>query len=147
MAANGAYEVINGVRMLMKPRTYVLELTHDALALSTVSGVISIDASSPFLMTDQFMSCDQDPALLAPGLQGQYNNEIQVQDSSNGYLWSDGFQSRAGFARDRTRGNRLKRDVFIDANTRLSITLRNPAAAAAAGVTKIELQGYALVPA
>jgi len=145
-AQNGAYRKINGQWYLLRPRAYILDLAHTGVASTTATGSIQIDSSSPFLMVEKFISDTIDPALIAPGLDGQYNNEIQIQDSSNSYLWSNDFQSRAGFARDRRHGHRLQSEVIIAADTRLVATIREPAAAAAAGITKIQLDGYSLTP-
>lgn len=141
---NGAYREINGKIFTLKPRDYVVNIVHDAVAGSTAVGTINIDPSSIFILTDRFLSDTADPALVAPGLQGAYDNFIQVQDSSNGYNWSNDFVPRTAFARDKTTGYHLPDEVMIAANTRLSVTLRNPAAAAAAGTTTLVLQGYSL---
>lgn len=145
-AQNGSYRMIGNQLYLLKPRDYVVTIAHDAVAGTTAQGIINVDPSSPFLMTDRFMTDTNDPSLAAPGLQGQYENLISVQDSSNGYNWSNDFVPRSAFARDRTRGYKLPDDVLIQSNTKLSITIKNPAAAAAAGSTTLTLQGYTLYP-
>lgn len=142
---NGIERYIGGKRYLLKPRSYVVNIAHDAVAGSNATGFINIDPSSPFLLTDQHMSDTVDPSLAVPGLQGQYENEISIQDGS-GYNWSNDYVSRSGFARDRTRGYRLPGETLIQANTKLTVNLRNPAAGAAVGTTKLTLTGYSVYP-
>ena len=144
MAQNGAYRMIGGVRYLLKPRDYILKLTHDAVAGSQVQGFIQIDSNSPFLLFDRFIQDTNDPTTSAPGLAGQYENFIQVQDNANNYNWSNLIVPRSGFARDREHGYRLPEECLIDANTKLVITIQNPAAGAAGGDMYIVLQGYSL---
>lgn len=143
---NGSYRRIGNQLYILKPRDYVVPLVHDAVANTTVVGTVTIDPSSDFILTDRNMSDTTDPSTAAPGLSGQYENFISVQDSSNGYNWSNDFVPRSSFARDRSHGYRLPDEVLIAANTRLVITLKNPAAAAAAGTTNVTLQGYSLYP-
>jgi hypothetical protein len=141
---NGAYRNINGKLYTLKPRDYVVAIAHTGVAGTAAVGVINIDPAAVFLMTDRFMSDTVDPALVAPGLDGQYDNFIQVQDSSNGYNWSNAFVPRSAFARDKRHGYRLTDEVMIAANTRLVLTIVEPAAAPAAGVTTIVLQGFSI---
>ncbi len=143
---NGSYRRIGAQLFILKPRDYVVALTHDAVASSTVIGTISIDPASDFILTDRNMYDTTDPGIADPGQAGQYENFISVQDSSNGYNWSNDYVVRSSFARDRTHGYRLPDEVLIAANTRLVVNLKNPAAAAAAGTTYITLQGYSLYP-
>ena len=147
MAQNGAYRMIGGQRYLLKPRDYVVTIAHDANASSTAQGFIQIDPSSPFLLFDRYVEDTNDPALVAPGLGGQYNNTISIQDNANNYNWSNQAVPRAGFARDRTEGYRLPEECLLDANTKLVITIQNPAANQAAGTTTVVLQGYSLYAA
>lgn len=142
---NGSVRVIGGKRYILKPRDYVVDIVHDAVAGSNATGFINIDPSSPFILTDKHMSDTVDPSLAAPGLQGQYENKISVQDG-NGYNWSNDYVSRSGFARDRARGYRMPEEMIIQANTKLTINLRNPAAGAAVGTTSITLTGFSVYP-
>ena len=48
------------------------------------------------------MSDTNDPTTAAPGLAGQYENLIQVQDNSNNYTWQNAFRAaHSTFARTR----------------------------------------------
>jgi hypothetical protein len=146
MAQNGAYRRIGGVLYLLKPRDYVVTVVHDAAASTMANGIIAIDPSSIFIMTDRFITDTNDPTTAAPGLQGQYENLVSIQDSSNGYNWSNDFVPRSAFARTREHGYRLPDEVMIAQNTRLTVTFKNPAAASAAGTSTLILQGYSLYP-
>lgn len=146
MAQNGTYRTIGGKAYLLKPRDYVVNITHSGVAGSQNQGTIQIDPNAPFLLFDRFMSDTNDPSTAVPGLTGQYAEFVQVVDNSNNYGWSNDLVTREAFARDRTMGYRLHEECLIDANTRLAITLREPAAGAAAGTTTLVLQGYSLYP-
>jgi len=143
---NGSYRRLGDQLYLLKPRDYVAQIVHDALASTTALGTITIDPSSDFILTDRNVFDTNDPTLAAPGLSGQYENLISVQDSSNGYNWSNDFVPRSSFARDRTHGYRLPDEVIIAANTRLAVNIKNPAAGSAAGTSFVTLQGYSLYP-
>ena len=143
---NGSYRRIGNQLYILKPRDYIVALVHDALASTTVTGSITIDPSSAFILTDRNVFDTNDPALLAPGLAGQYENFISVQDTSNGYNWSNDYVPRSSFARDCAHGYRLPDEVLIAENTRLLVNIKNPAAAMAAGTTYVTLQGYSLYP-
>ena len=143
---NGSYRRIGAQLYILKPRDYVVNLTHDAVAGSTAVNTITIDPASDFILTERNLWDTNDPQLVAPGLTGQYENAVSVQDSSNGYNWSNDFVPRSSFARDRTHGYHLPDEVLIAANTRLVVTIKNPAAASAAGTTTMVLQGYSLYP-
>jgi len=142
--SNSATIVIEGKKYLKKRRDYVVAITHDAVAGSTAQGTIQVDPSSPFIWDEVHMVDTNDPTLVAPGLQGQYENFISLQDQANNYNFSNDFVPRSAFARDRTRGFRLKTEILIERNTRFVINIKNPAAGAAAGTTYVTLQGYAL---
>ena len=143
---NGSYRRIGAQLYILKPRDYVLSLAHDANASTTVVGTITIDPASDFILTDRAMYDSTDAGIAAPGSPSIYENFIAVQDSSNGYNWSNDFVPRSSFARDRGHGYRLPDEILIAANTRLVVNLRNPAANQAAGTTTITLQGYSLYP-
>ena len=143
---NGSYRQIGSQLFILKPRDYVVALTHDAVASTTVVGTITIDPASDFILTDRNILDTTDPTVVAPGLSGQYENFVTVQDSSNGYNWSNDFVPRSSFARDRTHGYHLPDEVLIAANTRLVVTLKNPVAGSAAGTSYVTLQGYSLYP-
>jgi hypothetical protein len=143
---NGSYRQIGDQLYILKPRDYVVSLAHDAVAGSTVVNTITIDPSSDFILTNRNMYDTNDLSLADPGLAGQYENLITVQDSSNGYNWSNDFVPRSSFARDRSHGYDLPDEILIAANTRLVVTIKNPAAGAAVGTTIMTLQGYSLYP-
>ena len=143
---NGSYRQIGDQLYILKPRDYIVPITHDAVAGTTAVSTITIDPSSDFILTDRNVMDTVDPTVAAPGLGGQYENFITVQDSSNGYNWSNDYVPRSSFARDRTHGYHLPDEVLIAANTRLVVTIKNPAAGASAGTTYITLQGYSLYP-
>ena len=144
---NGAFRVIGGKRYLLQPRDYVVQIAHDGTASSISQGIIQIDSGRDFLLYDRYMEDTNDPALVAPGLGGQYNNFVSLMDSSMNYTWSNFPVPRAGFARDRTEGYRLPEECLIAANTKITVTLTNPAAGlgAVAGTTTLVLQGYSLI--
>ena len=143
---NGSYRQIGDQLYILKPRDYVVAIAHDAVAGTTSFGTITIDPSSDFILTDRNVFDTNDPTLAAPGLGGQYENLISVQDSSNGYNWSNDFVPRSSFARDRTHGYHLPDEILIAANTRLVVNEKNPASGAAAGTSFVTLQGYSLYP-
>ena len=107
MAQNGAYRNIGNVQYLLKPRDYAVQIVHDAAAGTTAFNFINIDPSSPFLLKSLQMSDTNDPTTAAPGLQGQYENLIQVQDNSNNYTWENQFVPRSTFAQTREWPYRL----------------------------------------
>jgi hypothetical protein len=146
-SSNGAYRTIGGQRYLLKPRRYVINVTHDAVANSTAFNNTTVDPYSPFLLTNCTMYDTNDIALTAPGQAGQYENFVQIQDQSNNYNWSNDFEPRSSFARDRPHGFELPIECLIAANTKLQATCKNPAANMAAGISTITLQGYSLYPA
>jgi hypothetical protein len=143
---NGSYRRIGAQLYILKPRDYVVSIAHDAVASSTAQATITIDPASDFILTDRNLFDTGDPTTAAPGLTGQYENFISVQDSSNGYNWSSDFVPRSSFARSREYGYRLPDEVVIAANTRLVVTIKNPAAGPAAATTFLTLQGYSLYP-
>lgn len=144
MSINGTAITIDGKQYLAKRRDYVVAIIHDAVAGSTVTGILQIDPSSPFVWTKAHMYDTNDPSTAAPGLDGQYENFISVQDQANNYNYSNDYVIRSAFARDRMHGFNLSPAAMIEKNTRLSISIKNPAAAAAAGTTYVTLQGYSI---
>lgn len=144
LTQNGQVRTINGTTYTLKPRDYVVILAHDAVATSVVTGVINIDPSSPFILTGFSMGDSLDPQLVAPGMEGQYENSIQIQDTSNGYNWSNDFVPRSAFAGSRHQGKTLSSEITIKENTRFTVTLRNPALLPAAGATTVVFRGYSL---
>ena len=143
-AQNGAFRTIGGRTYTLKPRDYVVSVVHDAVAGSTASGYVTIDPSSMFILTDRFILDTNDPTVAAPGLAGQYENFLSIQDQANNYNWSNDYVPRSAFARDRSHGYHLPDEVLIAANTKLLVNVKNPAAGSAAGTTTIVLQGYSL---
>lgn len=144
MSMNGTKITIDKVDYLAKKRDYVVNITHDAVAGSTATGTIQIDPSSPFVLTKIHMSDTNDPTTAAPGLDGQYENFVAVQDQANNYNWSNDYEPRSAFARDRKHGFNVEPPAMIERNTRLSVSIRNPAAGSAAGTTTLVLQGYSI---
>ena len=144
VSQNGAFREIDGKVFTLKPRDYVVVIPHTGVAGSTAVANINIDPSSIFIMTDRAMSDTNDPTAAAPGLQGQYENSISIQDASNGYNWSNDFVPRSAFARTREHGYRLPDEVVIAANTRLTVSIKEPAAGNLAGSTTVILQGYSI---
>ena len=146
---NGAYRVIGGLRYLLKPRRYIINVTHDGTASSTAFNNTTVDPYSPFLLTNCTMYDTNDVGLGAPGQAGQYENFVLIQDQSNNYNWQNDFEPRSSFARDRPHGFELPIECLIAPNTKLQATCRNPLAGnnPAAGVMTITLQGYSLYPA
>jgi hypothetical protein len=146
MARNGAFRQFLGKTYLLVPRDYVVQIPHLGGVSQTAVGSIQIDPGAPFLLFDRHMSDTNDPSVAAPGLSGQYENSIQVQDGTQNINWSNDFVSRSGFARDRTMAYRLAQECYLEKGTRLNITIKEPAAGNLAGTTTLTLQGYALYP-
>ena len=146
MAQNGAFRSFNGKTYLLCPREYVVAIPHTGVAGSTASASISIDPYAPFLLFDRHMEDSTDPSTAAPGLQGQYENFIQVQDQSQNYSWQNDFVPRSAFARDRMVAYRQAQECMLKENTKLNITIKEPAAGSAAGTMYVTLQGFSLYP-
>jgi hypothetical protein len=144
ISQNGFKRFIDGHWYLCKVKHYICPIVHTAVVGATANGNINIDVNSDFILTDQHLTDTNDPTVAAPGLQGQYEFSISIQDSSNGYNWQNDYVPRAAFARDRAHGYRLPDEVLIAKNTKLTVTIRNPAAGAAVGTTTLDLQGYSL---
>jgi len=147
MAQNGAYRNIGGVQYLMKPRTYVVSIPHTGVAGTTAFGFINIDPSSPFILKVVQASDTNDPTTAVPGLPAQYENLVQIQDNSNNYTWENAFVPRSLEAGTREFPYRLPDEVLINANTKFTVTIQEPAAGAALGTTTWALKGYSLYPA
>lgn len=141
--SNGTTVTINGIVYIKKYRDYTVQITHDAVAGSTVSGVIQIDPSSPFIMDAIHVGDTNDPTTVAPGLYGQYENSISIQDQANNYNWSNDFVPRSALARDRMHGRNFASEMLLEKNTKIVVTIKNPAAPLA-GTTQVTLQGYSL---
>jgi hypothetical protein len=146
MQGSGGSRIINGQEFFLKQRFYVVELAHDAVADSNLSGTIQIDPGIPFLLHTIHVSDTGDPTTAAPGLEGQYENYFQFQDLTSGYLFSNIPVTRSSFAGSRQFPNRLPDEVIFLAGTRLQITATNPHTGAAATTSKVELEGWALYP-
>ena len=146
MSQNGAYRNIGGKQYLLKPRTYITTIAHTGVAGTTAFNFINIDPSSPFLLKSTNMSDTNDPTTAAPGLTGQYENLIQVQDNSNNYTWQNASVPRSFFAGDREVPYRFPDEVLIAANTKLTFTIQEPTTAPAVGTSTIALIGYSLYP-
>ncbi len=147
MAQNGAYRNIGGVQYLLKPRDYSVTIAHDGVAGSSAFNFINIDPSSPFLLKIITAEDTVDPTTAAPGLAGQYENFVSVQDNSNNYQWQNQQATpRAAVCGTREWPMRLPDEVLINANTKLTITIQNPAAAGTptAGSFTFTLKGYSL---
>jgi hypothetical protein len=141
---NIAYLTINGKKYAAKRRDYVVAITHDAVASSTATGTIQVDPSSPFVWFAAHMMDTNDPTTAAPGLVGQYENMISIQDQANNYNFSNDFIPRSAFSRDRMHGYSFEAPTVIDRNTKFQVNIKNPAAASAAGITYVTLQGYSI---
>lgn len=146
MAQNGAYRNIGGAQYLLKPRDYAVAITHTGVAGSSNFGFINIDPSAPFLLKIITMEDSTDPTTAAPGLAGQYENLVQVQDNSNNYTWENTFVPRSAFAGSREWPFRLSDEVLINANTKFTLNIQEPAAGSGAGTSTITLKGYSLYP-
>ena len=146
MSQNGAFRWIGGKEYRLAPRDYAVTIAHGGVAGTPTTGFINIDPSSSFLLMDRNMFDTLDPTVAAPGSAGQYENFIQVVDNNSNYTWSNIPVNRSAFARTRDEGYRLPCEVIIAANTRLSLTITEPAAGAGVGNTTVTLQGYSLYP-
>jgi len=146
MAQNGAYRNIGGSQYLLKPRDYAVQITHSGVAGSSNFNFINIDPSAPFLLKLLCMEDTNDPTTAAPGLAGQYENFVQVQDNSNNYTWENTFVPRSAFAGSREWPFRLPDEILINANTKFTLTIQEPAAGNAVGTSTIIMKGYSLYP-
>jgi hypothetical protein len=144
MAQNGAFRNIGSKLYVLKVRDYDVNITNLAGAGSTATGTISIDPDSPFLLRRIYASDTNDPTIAAPGVEGQYEPLIQVQDNSNNYTWQNQPAPRSQVAGTREYPRELEDEVLINANTRFTISIQQPAAGAAAGTTTFALCGYSL---
>ncbi len=147
MAANGAYRTINKKLMILKYRDYPVTIVRAGVANGAVSGTINIDPSAPFLLKECYCSDTADPTTAAPGLYGQYESLIQVTDNSLNYTWQSQAEPRSAFAGTRIDSRDLKDEMLVNANTKFTITVTDPAAGAVAGSATIVLQGYSLYEA
>lgn len=146
MAQNGAYRNIGSVQYLLKPRDYSVQLVHTGVAGTTAFGFIQIDPSSPFILKSLYVEDTADPTTAAPGLEGQYENLAQIQDNSNNYTWQNIFTPRANIAGTRNWPYRLPDEALINANTKFTVTIQEPAAGAASGTQTWTFKGYSLYP-
>lgn len=129
--------------MRKKFRIYALQLVRSAVADAMFTGSIQVDPGQDFFMTSMHASDSADGSALGTQIAWLAN----AQDNEGGYIWSDGFAERSAFFSDRILGYQLP-DVFpLKQNTRIQWTVKNPAAAPAAGTATLELRGYVLVQA
>lgn len=141
---NGNSITIDGKTYAAKLRMYVATIAHDAVAGSTATGTAQIDPSSPFVLTALHVSDTNDPTTAAPGLDGQYENSLSVQDQANNYNWSSDYVPRSAFAGGRKMGRTLDCPIVVERNTRLAVSARNPSAGSAAGTTTVTFIGYSI---
>ena len=142
---NGSYRMMDGVKYLCRPRDYAVSIIHTGVVNTSASNAITIDPAASFLLCDRFMEDTADTqTAIAPGILGQYENLIQIQDASTNYNWSNNPIPRSAFARDRAHGYRQTSETLIQANTKLNITITEPPVNAAAGTMTIVLQGLSL---
>jgi hypothetical protein len=146
MAQNGAYRNIGGVQYILKPRDYAVSIPHTGVAGSTAFNFIQVDPSAPFLLKIITAFDSTDPTTAAPGLAGQYENLVQIQDNSNNYVWENQFVPRSAAAGSREFPYRLPDEVLINANTKFTVTIQEPAVAPASGTETWILKGYSLYP-
>ena len=159
MAQNGAFRTIGKdpktgfpKTYILKPRDYSVTLHHNGTAGATVPGTINIDPDAPFILRRLYMSDSADPSITVNGMANQYENLVLLQDNSNNYSWENQFVPRSEFAGTRELPRVLEDEVLINANTRFTITIQEPAATsgtnstAADGYTVISLCGYSLYP-
>ena len=142
---NGNRRVYNGINYLAKYREYVVAIDHSGVADTTAAGYIQVDADTPFLHCTTHMSDTNDPTTSAPGLYGQYENFISVVDQASGNMsWQNDVIPRSAFAGGREHGRQLTDENFINKNTKLAFTLKEPHSGAEAGTSYIVLSGWAL---
>lgn len=152
MAQNGAFRTIGGRQYILKPRDYSVTIQHTGVAGATATGTINVDPDAPFILRRLYASDTVDPSIAAPGLYGQYENLVLLQDNSNNYSWQNQFVPRSEFAGTRELPRVLEDEVLINANTRFTLTTQEPSttagtgSTAAAGYTVLSLCGYSLYP-
>jgi hypothetical protein len=149
MAQNGAYRNIGGTQYLLKPRDYSITIAHTGVAGTSAFGSINIDPSSPFILKIITAEDTADPTTAAPGLPGQYENFVSIQDNSNNYQWQNQVNTpRASVCGSREFPMRLPDEVLINANTKLTVNIQEPAVGAppVAGSFTFTLKGYSLYP-
>lgn len=130
------------VQYKKKIRLYILPLVRDATVDKTFTGSIQIDPGVDFFCTSLHAADTGD----GKDLQNQENWLVSAQDNEGGYLWADGFVERSSMFGDRVLGYQLPDVMPVRNNTRIQITVKNPAAAAVAGTALLVLRGYSLVP-
>lgn len=139
----GDVVVLGGMKFRRKPRIYTLSLTRSAVVSATFSGTIQIDPNlAPFLLTSTHIGDTADTNTLTT----LEDFLVSAQDNENGYFWTDGYVPRTSFAGDRVFGYVYPSAVAIRANTRISFTIQNKAAAPTAGTATISLRGWTLIP-
>jgi len=152
MAQNGAFRTIGGKTYILKPRDYAVTIQHLGTAGVTSTGTINVDPDAPFLLRRIYMTDSVDTSLAAPGLYGQYENQVLIQDNSNNYQWENQFVLRSQVAGTRELPRELEDEVLINANTRFTVTIQEPLATAGSGATAasgystFSLCGYSLYP-
>jgi hypothetical protein len=144
VAQNGAFRTIGGKTYILKPRDYSVNIAHNGSAGQTAIGTISVDPDAPFLLRRIYMADTVDPTTAAPGLYGQYENLVNVQDNANNYSWENQFVPRSQLAGTRELPRELEDEVLINANTRFTLNIQEPATGASAGTSTISLCGYSL---
>jgi hypothetical protein len=139
----GDIVTLDGKQFRRKARWYTLDLVRDATVSKIFTGQIQIDPNqAPF----QLLSIHAGDTADGNALTSQEDWSITAQDNENGYIWSDGYVPRTGFAGSREFGYNLPEPSAIRANTRITISVKNKAAAPTAGTATITLRGWQLIP-
>lgn len=132
-----------------KLRRYVVAIAHSGAASSTAIGYIQVDTDSPLVLVSAHMEDTNDPTTAAPGTYGQYEMLISVQEANANYNWQNDFVTRSDFAGTRFAPREFSAPHFIQKNSKIQITIKEPAAALmwqapAAGTMYITLAGYSI---
>lgn len=139
----GDIVTLDGKQFRRKARWYTATFVRDATVSKTFTSTIQIDPNlAPFQLTSIHAGDTADTNALT----SQEDWLIQAQDNENGYIWADGFVPRTGFAGSREFGYNLPEPSAIRANTRITLTIQNKAAAPTAGTATVSLRGWQLIP-
>jgi hypothetical protein len=143
-ASGGGFREINGAMYCLKPRFYVVNITHDAVASSNVTGQFQVDPGIPFLCVglDVHDTQDEVNALAATPL--MYPNLLTIRDQRQNYSWNNLPIPRTAFAHDDAHGRLFTDEVYIEGATQINVIAQNPAVAPAVGTTTITFMGWAL---
>ena len=134
---------LGGINFRRKFRIYTLNLVRSATVSAIFSGQVQIDPNlAPFLCLSLHAGDTAD----GNAITSQEDWLVTAQDNENGYVWSDGYVPRTSMFGTREFGMNLPSEWAIRANTRITWSIQNKAAAPTAGTATISLRGWQLIP-